>query len=103
MVSCQLYWRPGGGAIKPDVVCVTGVVLAAAVGGCDGYVRTELGSSFGSEPDGYFRRESDRFCTDFGCAFLPLPLPGLRASRRRSSLRGLRRSGWSARYSRISA
>ena len=103
MVSCQLYWWSRGVAIKPDVVCVTGFVLAATVGGCDGYVRTELGSSFGSEPDGYFRRESDRFCTDFGCAFLPLPLPGLRASRRRSSLRGLRRSGWSARYSRISA
>lgn len=103
MVSCQLYWWSRGGAIKPDVVCVTGAVLAAALGEGDGYVRTELGSSFGSEPDGYFRRESDRFCTDFGCAFLPLPLPGLRASRRRSSLRGLRRSGWSARYSRISA
>lgn len=66
MVSCQLYCRPGGGAIKPDVVCVTGAVLAAAVGGRDGYGRTELGSSFESEPDGYFCREFDRFCTEFG-------------------------------------
>lgn len=66
MVSCQLYWRPDGGAIKSDVVCVTGAVLTAAVGGRDGSVRTEVGNSFESEPDGYFCREFDRFCTEFG-------------------------------------